>query len=221
MWDNMCRAVVDVVSQTKWAVWFTEIVYVSLEDGLLAPEQTGMQEKGLADVGILGRLRAQVTLEQEVETGLYDLLRRSLLIALLEIDKDFEVSRYDRKAWIKEIVVFLMAKRAEGDRVVLVSWRLEGYQPWLLDTLDHAVQDDSNEDRTNEVFLLMAGQHSTGVAPPCQQPLSFINSVIICLVVGENASATAVTVEIELRAQFQGTGSLATTSIYLRFSVAL
>jgi hypothetical protein len=144
-----------------------------------------------------------------------------LLIALLEIDKDFEVSRYDRKAWVKEIVVFLMAKRAEGDRVVLVSWRLEGYQPWLLDTLDHAVQDDSNEDRTNEVFLLMTGQHSTGVPPPCQQPLSFINSVIICLVVGENASATAVTVEIELQAQFQGTGSLATTSIYLRFSVAL
>jgi hypothetical protein len=65
----MCRAVVDVVSKNELPVWFTEMVYVSLEDGHLAPEQTCMPEKGLADVGILGTLLAQVAFEQEVETA--------------------------------------------------------------------------------------------------------------------------------------------------------
>jgi hypothetical protein len=56
------------------------------------------------------------------------------------------------------------------------------------DTLDQAVQGGLNEDRTDESFLLMTGQHSTSMAPPCHQFLSFINSATICLVVRENAS---------------------------------
>ena len=49
-------------------------------------------------------------------------------------------------------------------------------------------------DHTAEFLLLMIWQHSTGVAPQCQQRLSFVISTTICLVVTENASPTEVTV---------------------------
>ena len=45
LWYGLCRAVVDQVSQTHLPVWFTHIGHVPLEDGLLALEDTRLEEK--------------------------------------------------------------------------------------------------------------------------------------------------------------------------------
>jgi len=44
-WYGMSRAVIDIVSQNNDPVWFTELGYVSIRDGLLASAATDVQQK--------------------------------------------------------------------------------------------------------------------------------------------------------------------------------
>ena len=44
-WHGMSRAVIDILFQNNDPVWFTELGYVSLKDGLLASETTAVREK--------------------------------------------------------------------------------------------------------------------------------------------------------------------------------
>ena len=44
-WYGMTRAVMDIASRNDDPVWFTELGYVSLQDGLLASEATNVQQK--------------------------------------------------------------------------------------------------------------------------------------------------------------------------------
>ena len=45
LWDGMCCAVVDQVSQNHLRVWYTDVGYVALEEGLLASQKTHLTER--------------------------------------------------------------------------------------------------------------------------------------------------------------------------------
>jgi hypothetical protein len=64
---------------------------------------------------------------------------------------------------------------------------------WKLPPVRPSVQINECEDCTVGSFLLITWQHSTGVAPQCQQLLSTANSATVCLVVMEKVSATVAT----------------------------
>lgn len=53
LWHGICRAVVVEVSRNNLPVWFTEVGYVSLQNGLLASEETSLERKRMFSEGKL------------------------------------------------------------------------------------------------------------------------------------------------------------------------
>jgi hypothetical protein len=45
LWSNLCPAVVEQMSQNRLPVWFTDVGHVTLEDGLLASDETTSKDK--------------------------------------------------------------------------------------------------------------------------------------------------------------------------------
>jgi sacsin len=45
LWNNLCPAVVEQISQNRLPVWFTDVGHVTLEDGLLASDTTTLKDK--------------------------------------------------------------------------------------------------------------------------------------------------------------------------------